>query len=1084
MFTRIPQRTHSSYPCLLLCLSLLLLLALSLPIGTLAAQNDKDTQAIEPGKPIVRELAGGRSHSYRIALISGQFLFVVVDQRGIDVVVTLFGPDDRKIVEVDSPNGMQGLESVLLVAEASGSYRLEVRSLEEDAAAGHYQVKIEELRTATEHDRSRIAAQRAYMAGEQLLGERSADSQRKAIEKFEQSRTLWSAANDPEAEILVLLRMAAIYGDDHAASERQKALEYLNRGLLSARAAKRSDLEGFILSLIGDLYKSLGKYQLAISYQVQALPLIHAANKPGVEATVLDSLGEISDDLGEKQRAIGYFEQALELSTAAQDDEMRRILLKEIASCYDDLGDKQIALNYLERALPLEIVGENRASKVTTLVSIANLHNDLGERQKALGFIERALAITRTLNGTSKSVAINAVASSYDIIGEKRRALELYQQALELAQKAQVLFLQGGPLNNIARIYEQLGDKQKALDYYQQSLTVWRTLGNTLSDSPVEMAVLASIAGIESERNELSKALAHLGEALEIAESVRVSIVNPDLRASYFASAQVYYHSYIDLLMGLHKQNPSAGYDGAALQASERARARSLLELLAEAHADIRQGVDPQLLERERSLQLLLNNKAELQKRQADGPFTLEQAASAAKEIEALLTEYQEVEAEIRQTSKHYADLTQPRPLDLKGIQAQLDADTLLLEYALGAERSYLWLVSPTEIKSFELPPSAEVETAALQFYDLLTTTSPIYMGSDQKQAVATSTTDAQHKEVVEPASRLSQMLLGPVASQIGEKRLLIVTNGKLQYLPFGALPDPASTKQNAGNAEPLIVRHEIVNLPSVSVLATLRRELAERKSAPQTLAILADPVFCQDDERVKRSFIQNKPGQQKNPSAEAGSLMEDVERAARDVGARRQGSCLIRLRGTRKEADGILALVPDGKAKQALDFAASRALVSGGDLSRYRYVHFATHALVDRIHPELSAIVLSLVDESGKPQDGFLRAHEIYNLNLPADLVVLSACQTGLGNDVKGEGLVGLTRGFMYAGSSRVVMSLWGVDDEATAKLMVSFYRGLLKEGKRPSEALRAAQIEMMKQERWQAPHYWAAFVMQGEWK
>jgi len=193
---------------------------------------------------------------------------------------------------------------------------------------------------------------------------------------------------------------------------------------------------------------------------------------------------------------------------------------------------------------------------------------------------------------------------------------------------------------------------------------------------------------------------------------------------------------------------------------------------------------------------------------------------------------------------------------------------------------------------------------------------------------------------------------------------------------------------------------------------------------------------------------------------------------------------CIPRLPFTRQEAEAIIAHVPEGHGLKALDFAASRATVANAQLSRYRIVHFATHGLLNSQHPELSGIVLSLVDEQGQPQDGFLRTHEIFNLNLSADLVVLSGCKTGLGKEVKGEGLVGLTRGFMYAGAARVVVSLWDINDAATAELMKQFYQGVLAEGLRPAAALQAAQVAMWKEKRWQAPYYWAGFVLQGEWR
>jgi CHAT domain-containing protein len=170
---------------------------------------------------------------------------------------------------------------------------------------------------------------------------------------------------------------------------------------------------------------------------------------------------------------------------------------------------------------------------------------------------------------------------------------------------------------------------------------------------------------------------------------------------------------------------------------------------------------------------------------------------------------------------------------------------------------------------------------------------------------------------------------------------------------------------------------------------------------------------------------------------------------------------------------------------KLFLDFDASRQTAMGDDISRFRFLHFATHAIVDNQHPELSGIVLSMVDKTGRLQNGFLSANEIFDLKLPAELVVLSACRTGLGKEFKGEGLVGLTRAFMYAGAARIVVSIWDVDDKPTSELMVRFYRYMLGPAKlRPAAALRAAQLEMSRDPRWHSPYYWAAFVLQGEWK
>jgi CHAT domain-containing protein len=259
------------------------------------------------------------------------------------------------------------------------------------------------------------------------------------------------------------------------------------------------------------------------------------------------------------------------------------------------------------------------------------------------------------------------------------------------------------------------------------------------------------------------------------------------------------------------------------------------------------------------------------------------------------------------------------------------------------------------------------------------------------------------------------------------------------------------------------VVEHEVVSLPSASVLAVLRRETEGRKPPGKAIAVLADPVFEPDDPRLRPA----------------------VRRALRDSGAGR-GETLgfPRLAATRQEADAIVAMAPGGMTLRAIDFDASRSTAMSPELAQYRIVHFATHGVFDNENPGLSAIILSMLDEHGQPQDGFLRLHDIYGLHLPADLVVLSACSTALGKQVRGEGLVGIVRGFMYAGAKRVVASLWKVDDDATGELMRDFYREMIEENRSPAAALRQAQLAVWRQNRWRSPFYWAAFVLQGEWR
>jgi CHAT domain-containing protein len=609
-----------------------------------------------------------------------------------------------------------------------------------------------------------------------------------------------------------------------------------------------------------------------------------------------------------------------------------------------------------------------------------------------------------------------------------------------------------------------------------------------------EAATLHGIARVECVHGNLIEARKQIETALGIIESQRTNVASPDLRASFKASKQDYYEFYVDTLMRLHQREPNNGHDAAALQASERARARSLLDMLTEARADIRQGVEPELLEQERTLQRQLNAKAERLTRLLSEKRAEEQAAALRKELGDLLTQYQGVEGQIRTSSPRYAALTQPQPLSLNEIQQQvLDENTLLLEYALGEEKSYLWAVTPTSLASFELPKRSEIESAARRLYDLFTAPSQPVKGETPRQQK--HRLDQAGAEYARVAVALSKMLLEPVAAQLGTKRLLIVADEALQYVPFAALPrtekEKGKRKKEKGKEkdvltdEPLITGHEIVTLPSASALAVLRQELAGRVQSPKTIAVLADPVFTSDDSRVRLNMVRKKSQPQPAKPGETLVVSLDANRlrsAAEETGLQR----FNRLDQSRVEAQAIAALAPEDRRLTALDFTANRAIATSDDLKQYRIVHFATHGLLNSKHPELSGVVLSLVDERGRPQDGFLRLHDIYNLKLNADLVVLSACQTALGKHIKGEGLIGLTRGFMYAGAARVMASLWKVEDEATAELMRRFYDGMLGQGLSPAAALRAAQVSMWEgnKKRWRHPFYWAGFVLQGECK
>lgn len=1030
------------------------------------AQNPPEIRGLERGKPIERELAGGEVHAYSIKLTVGQFLSVIVDQRGIDVVVTLFAPDGKQVAEVDSGNGANGPEPVVVVAETSGSYRLVVRSFDQKAASGRYEVRMETLRAATSEDKKLAAAVSLALKTRDLA-----------------TALVFSQTEAERAALLV--------------REKELITVDLRRALVS-RGIRFENQQNYAQSLLA--------FRLALGVAEQI------GDKTGM-AMALHFLGWVSSRQANYALAMDYYRKSLALKEPLGDNSEIASTLVLIAVVHNAQGNYSEALEYFQRSLRMvEPLGKKSFVPVPRiLANIGAVLHRQGNYASAMDYHQRSLKLYYESDSPTKEWAIADILGN---IGRTHRAQNNYDQAMEFYQKSLTIneklgnkFLIAALLGNIGEINYLKGNYEQALEFAKRGTALARQIG-----TPEYLWRGLTLEGRAYHAlNQPTQARQAFEEAVLTVERLRTNVIGQESRASYFATLQQPYELYIDLLMHMHKQHPVNGHDALALQVTERARARSLLEALSEARADIRQGVDPTLLQRERTLQQQLNAAAARQTMLLTNMHTEKQATAVSKEINALTAESQDVQTQIRQRSPRYAALTQPVPLSLQEIQTKvLDKDTLLLEYALGEDRSYLWAVTPTSITSFELPKRAEIEAAVRRAVTML---------SDGKQWATSNRIQAEYTEV---AGRLSQILLVPVAAQLKGKRLLIVGDGALQYLPFGALPTPQSqesgvvslksqtkNKTRRRNADsrlktadsrlPLIVEHEIVSLPSASTLAILRRETANRTRPTKSIAVLADPVFEREDERVSVAATGNQTVSKAGASSASKDTNSELthsryllerafglglQPATAEDGASRGILRIPRLPFTRREADAILAIAPAGEGLKALDFRASRETATNPELAQYRIVHFATHGLLNSEHPELSGIVLSLVNEAGQTVDGFLRLHEIYNLQLNADMVVLSACQTGLGKEIRGEGLVGLTRGFMYAGAPRVVASLWKVDDVATAELMKRFYRGMLKDNLRPAAALRRAKVEMWKQKRWNAPFYWAAFELQGEWK
>jgi CHAT domain-containing protein/Tfp pilus assembly protein PilF len=865
-----------------------------------------------------------------------------------------------------------------------------------------------------------------------------------------------------------------------------KAEEYFGRalGIREALVPDSIMMSGNLIGL-GNVSLERGDLAKAEKYFTRALA-ISEKQESGLHAAAgcLRNLGLVATRRGNLVEAEAFTRRALEIERKLAPDSVDfAATLNNLGDTLEERGDLAGAEKCIRQALAItEKLAPGGASNAINLENLGSALRERGDMQGAELYHRKALEIQEKRAPISFHVAQSLFNLGIDAMrrGDLAEAEEYQHKALAIQEKVAPGGLDyADTLDSLGAIALGRGGLAEAETWYRQALTIREKLA---SGSTVHAESLAALATVMHRLHNADAAMQLFGKALTMLESQTVHLGGTDdIRSGFRARHQGYYNDYVDLL--ITQNEPEL-----AFEVLERSRARTLLETLATAHVDLRKGADPELLAKERSLRADIRAKSDRRVHLMGDQHGDEQIKAVEKEVSALTTEYQDVEARIRSSSPVYTGLTQPKPLSLREVQRLLDADTLLLEYEIGEEHSYLFAVSATSLTVHELPKRSQIEEVARPVYELLTAQNRQVKETAVQRALRLKRAEAQYPEA---ARKLSQMLLGPEASQLKARRLLIAGDGILQYVPFAALPSVGAEDRDQHSFVPLIVEHEIVSTPSASILQVLREGSAANKTPKKTIAVLADPVFAASDARVQKSrkaatpMARNQPEQSGAYWVETSDSVSNglLRRSAAEVGLANGTVPFPRLIFTRREADTILQQVVPDQRMVALDFEASRATALSSDLARYRIVHFATHGLLNSEHPELSGLVFSLVDAHGKKQDGFLTLTDIYNLNLPADLIVLSACETALGKEVQGEGLVGLTRGFMYAGASRVVASVWKVDDAATAEMMGKFYSGILKDHLPPAAALKRAQVQMWKQKRWSSPFYWAGFVMQGEW-
>lgn len=1125
------------------CVSLLLVF-----IGrAVRSSASSDGPQIAPGSSIRREIAGQIKAGFEIHAEQGKFLRLSIDKGDLVLATELYGPtstqlftaisQDLETIEISVPADITGTYKFWVQSyektDVRRPYELRVEALTEttpldqkvsearrlfaEAGTLRFNSYQPELREAlVKYDKAALiwtsvsnfssAAQATLKAGDVcfVLSEFGA-----ALKRYETAATLAEKTSDRLVQGRALSHMGLV---ESYMGNNELAQKHLNHALDLLKTSEK-DRSPVAQSAYGEALANMAEVSYAKGNFPKAADQIRAALKfldhdRKVQARAHRFAAFVAGGLGDVQGAEAEITRALELSTAindrigeglastllglfysivgkpndalplhgaaseifrsAGDRHSEAIALNGIGQAYQKQKELLYALKNYEDALRIfESIGALDLVAVNTF-KLARMYNRQGNHAQALLYLDRCLKLSRAAGKRrNEANALAEVAVGYAFQKRPDEAAKKYRIAQAFFETIGDFRGQLVAANSYGEVLMKVGQTQEALEILKEVLPLSEKVG----DKEILTNTLYTLAHVHHALNNEEVALGYIERSLTIIEDLRADVGSPELRASFFSGVRPHYDLCIDILMQLERARPGNGYSARAFLVSERSRARSLVDLVKESQIDFREGAAADLLRRERevgnSIRLLAEYERDLS---SNSERDQTEAAEVATQLAELRARYQEIQAELRTQHSRQSPLAAFKLKDVAEVQQGLrGSNTMLLEYSLGSQRSYLWAVTSDSFQSYELPSAQTLDGVVRELYELMTVRQK---PAEQPGADYRAMIDEADEKVNEKAAGLGQLLLGPVAQQLGNRRLLFVVEGALQLIPFEALTLPDQSAGPTGPKRFLIETNEVVLSPSMSTLLAIRAA-ANRPAAPGKLvAVIADPVFSASDDRVPKQVLTPVVFHAAN-GPEPMSL-EDILR----------GGSPARLVHSSEEADAIAAAAPRGTSLVAKGFDASRETAMSAQLGEYQIIHFATHGVVNNEHPELSAMVLSKLDQNGVRKNGLMPLYDIYNLDLSADLTVLSACQTALGKDVKGEGLVGLAHSFMSAGSRSVVASLWKVDDRATAALMKDFYESMLRKGVAPATALRTAKLKMIQDKRWRAPFYWAGFVFQGDYE
>lgn len=1081
--------------------------AAGLAVATLTACGPSGQ--LEVAEPVRRPIGGQEEHRYEIEVPEARFLRIAVEQRGSNVTVALRSLGGDPIAESDVLGIGRGTESIVAELVESGIYQVLVRSPSGPPAAeaGNYQLELEIFRPRSEQDQRVRRADTAYKAALE-----APDGTRKGLERsvelYDQALAAWEELGDEKWlargagwRALVSINLGRI---DEAEAGFERAVEHGERAEAIHAAA-------FGHQGLGSVWEVRGQVEEAEAHYKAALEMFRSLRDPFGEADTLDTyavllsdqarydearaahegalalwrrleieakigksltgLGLLAEERGEIDQAFEFHREALRLRREAEDRTGVAAVLNNLGRAHFSIGEHQAALDHwFEAAGEMEAAGRIEY-RGTILGNIGAAYRRLGEPQRALATYSEALAIAeqvgdargsiRLRNNVAKvrkdledfesagtafrEVAGEAASLGYQDLqaaallnlgdsllertrqapaGERSRAARdaraLFETAESLFSERDVIAEVGGCLLGIARSYHRLGETEKAVLHAEKALAAARRARDRVREQEI-LALLGALVA----RRDLDQAIAHYEASLAIVERQRRALASRDLRSAFFSRRRQPYVDTALLYLEKHAREPDQGYDERSFLLSERAKARTLVDYLQAADVESKRSEASRVLERYRATEKLLAlRERQWQRRLTSGDASaLEAAKRAAEEVRR---ELDQLAGKLALADPRLAVVTGRKTATLAEIRRRFATPgSILVAYLLGESESLVYAVTDDDLIVRHLPAKHAIEVEARRFVT----------------ALAAGDLGAGESLAERAAERLGTLLLEPVAGALaGARTVHVAGDGVLHGVPFSALRIASKS---------LVETHEIVQLPSASAALLLTGTAEPRGSGT---ALLVGDVSYPEGPETEGAVPAS------TSARAAPALLQPLRHSVAEIAAVEAlwpGEAVV-LKGREASVEGVLA--------QPLD--------------RFGLLHFAVHAVLDVRRPGASGLVLS--PPTGQ-EGAILGPRDLYQLRLHADLVTLSACRSALGRPIEGEGFIGLSTAFLYAGARNVVATLWSVDDEATAVFMKAFYSGLVGGGLSPSSALRRAQLSLAASPGYRAPYYWAPFVLIG---